>query len=120
MHYIGVDIVEISRIQKAIDRWGEKFLRRVFTSREIVNYERWIPSLAVRFAGKEAVMKALGSGGIDYYCDIEIISEPSGKPLVILYGRAKQEAEALGLSGFSISLSHSHESAVAVAIGNTN
>lgn len=116
MQYTGIDIIEIPRIQEAIDRWQERFLRRIFTSQEIKIYRKQVSSLAVRFAAKEAIMKALGRGVI--FRDIEILSEPTGKPFVVLHGNAKKVAEELGLSGFSISLSHSRENAVAIAIGN--
>ena len=117
MQYIGVDIIEIERIQEAVEMWGERFLRRVYTDAEIKLYKK-ADALAVRFAGKEAVMKALGTGmrGIGWR-DIEILHEPSGKPLVNLYHRAKQKASELGLEGMAISLSHSREYAVAFVVG---
>ena len=88
MHYIGVDIVEIDRIEKAIACWGEQFLHRVYTDSELKLYRQESSSLAARFAGKEAVMKALGTGakGVGWR-EIEILPEPSGKPLVHLYGK---------------------------------
>jgi len=118
MHYIGTDIVEIARIKEAIDRWGEKFLQRVYTEPELKLCHKKIPSLAVRFAGKEAVIKALGTQtkGIGWR-DIQILSDPDGKPSVRLYGKAQGQADALGLGGFAISLSHSREYAIAFAVG---
>ncbi len=118
MQYIGVDIIEIGRIQQAIERWGDRFLRRIYTDAEL-NLCRGKPeSLAVRFAGKEAAVKALGTGmrGISWK-DIEILAEPSGKPLVNLYGQAQEQANDLGLKGLSISLSHSREYAIAFVVG---
>lgn len=117
MQYIGVDIVEIERIQEAIETWGERFLRRVYTDTELKLYKK-TEALAVRFAGKEAVMKTLGTGmrGVGWR-DIEILHEPSGKPLVNLYHRAKEKASELGLTGMAISLSHSREYAIAFVVG---
>jgi len=118
MQYIGVDIIEIDRIQQAIERWGERFLHRVYTNAEL-NLCRGKPeSLAVRFAGKEAAVKALGTGlrGIGWK-DIEILAEPSGKPLVNLYRQAPKQANDLGLKGLAISLSHSRDYAIAFVVG---
>lgn len=118
MHYIGIDIVEIARIQEAVERQGKRFLHRVYTESELKLCRENSSSLAVRFAGKEAVMKALGTGakGISWR-EIEILSEPSGKPVVHLYGKAGDKARALGLDGLAISLSDSKEYAVAFVVG---
>ncbi len=114
MHYIGIDIIEIARIEKAIARWRESFLHRVYTESELKLCHNKPSSLAVRFAGKEAVMKLLGTGrkGVSWR-EIEILSEPSGKPLVHLYGKAQNQANGLGLDNLAISLSHSKEYAIA-------
>ena len=115
----GVDIIEISRIQRALDRWGERFLRHIYTPAEIELCRSKIPALAVRFAGKEAVMKALGTGthGVGWK-DIEILPDSRGKPGVNLYGRAKVRAQMLGMHHLAISLSHSHEYAVAFVVAS--
>ena len=120
MHHIGIDIIEIARIQKAIDRWGERFFRRVYTEPELRLSHKKPSSLAVRFAGKEAVMKALGTGtkGISWR-EIEILAEPSGKPLVHLHGKAQNQAAGLALDNMAISLSHSREYAVAFVVTET-
>ena len=120
MHCIGVDIIEIARIKQAIDDWGERFLRRVYTETELKLCREKPPCLSIRFAGKEAVMKALGTGarGISWK-DIEILAEPSGKPFVQLYGKAQDKAESQGLDQLAISLSHSQEYAIACAVGET-
>ena len=120
MHYIGVDIIEIARIERAIARWGEKFLRRVYTEPELRLYHDKPSSLAARFAGKEAVIKAAGAQtkGIALR-NIEILSEPSGRPVVHLYGKAKSQADDLGLNRLAISLSHSKEYAIAFVVGET-
>ncbi len=120
MHHIGIDIIEIARIERAIARWGESFLHRVYTEPELRLCHKKLPSLAARFAGKEAVIKALGTKnkGISWK-DIEILSDPIGKPLVHLYGRAQKQANAVGLDKLAISLSHSKEYAIALVSGET-
>jgi holo-[acyl-carrier protein] synthase len=115
---IGIDIIEISRIRNAISRWGERFLSRIFTDAELALCLDRTESLAARFAGKEAVMKALnGPLTATTWKEIEILSGPGGEPVVRLYGQALLKAAQLGLSGFSISLSHSRENAVALVFG---
>ncbi len=118
MHTTGVDIVEISRLQQAIGRWGERFLRRVYTQREISFCRDHLPELAVRFAGKEAVMKALGTGnrGVTWR-EIEILPMRGGKPTVHLHGRALSRAQTIGLKDLGISLSHSQDLAIAMVVG---
>lgn len=118
MTEIGVDIIEIYRIAEAIERFGERFLRRVYTEREITAYRSRTSSLATRFAAKEAVMKTLGTGmrGVSWK-DIEILSAESGKPVVHLHGRALERFESLGLKSMTVSLSDSKEYAVVVALG---
>jgi len=117
-HYTGIDIIEIGRIEKAIARWGERFLHRVYTDAEIRLCENRPQSLAARFAGKEAVMKLLDAekAGISWR-EIETIAYPSGKPLINLYGTALKIANEMGLKEITISLSHSKEYAIASAIG---
>ncbi len=114
MHYIGIDIIEIARIKKAIARWGATFLHRVYTEPELRLYRNKPSSLAARFAGKEAVIKTLGTHakGISWK-EIEILSDPSGQPLVHLYGKAQNQANGLGLNNLAISLSQSKEYAIA-------
>lgn len=120
MHCIGIDIIEIARIESALNRWGERFLKRIYTEPELKQCCRKPPSLAIRFAGKEAVMKTLGTGvrGISWR-EIEILTEPSGQPIVYLYGKAQSKAEELDLEPMAISLSHSREYAIAFVIGET-
>ena len=120
MHYIGIDIIEIARIEKAIARWGERFLHRVYTEPELRLCRKKPSRLAGRFAGKEAIMKALGTGikGISWR-EIEILAEPGGKPVVNLYGKAQAKAEGLGLDKLAISLSDSKEYAIAFVVGET-
>jgi holo-[acyl-carrier protein] synthase len=118
MQQVGVDIVEITRIKRAVERWGNGFLGRVYTEAELKKYGKNISSLAARFSGKEAVIKALNSRSIGLK-DIEILSAPGGKPMVRLYGRAQSCAEDMGLSNLAISLSHCRKYAVACAVGET-
>ena len=117
----GVDLVEIERLQQTIDRYGERFLQRVFTEKELAEVGSNTASLAARFAAKEAVAKALGTGiGLVSWREIEIQRGPSREPRLHLSGQARSMAGLLGLQNWSISLSHtrSHAIAVAVAIGN--
>jgi holo-[acyl-carrier protein] synthase len=120
MQYVGIDIIEIARIKRAIARWGEQFLHRVYTEPELRLSRKKPSSLAARFAGKEAVIKAFGTQnkGIGWR-DIEILSDPSGKPLVYLYGKAQNQATHIGLASLAISLSHSREYAIALVTGET-
>lgn len=120
MQRIGVDIIEIPRIDEALQRFGERFLERVYTDAEVALCKHHANRLAVRFAGKEAVMKALGTGvkGVSWK-EIEILSKPTGEPLVRLYGKAKIVAASLGLAEFAVSLSHSREYAVASVIAQS-
>jgi len=118
---VGVDIVEIKRIEAAVSRSSERFLRRVYTETELRTCQDRFPSLASRFAAKEAVMKVLGSGGTGIaWREIEILTGDDGddgRPSVRLHGRALDKATRLNLKEVSISLSDSREYAVAVAIG---
>ena len=120
MHCVGVDIIEIGRVEEAINNFGERFLHRVYTETELGLCGHEPESFAVRFAGKEAVMKALGTGvrGVGWR-EIEILAERSGKPWVRLSGKAQRRAEGLGLKDLAISLSHSREYAVAFVVGDT-
>ena len=120
MQKIGVDIIEINRIDNALQRFGQRFLRHIYTEPEQLLCRERPHVLAVRFAGKEAVMKALGTGikGIGWR-EIEILAKPSGEPVVSLYGKAKAKAASLGLSEFAISLSHSREYAVATVVAGS-
>jgi len=119
-HYIGTDIIEIARVRQTIERWGERFLRRVYTIPELEMYDNRAHSLAACFAGKEAVMKVLGTGarGVAWR-EIEVLHHRSGKPFITLHNRAIEEAEKLGIKEIDISLSHSREYATATAIGVT-
>ncbi len=114
----GVDIIEIARVGAVLERHGERFLRRVYTEDEVRYCRGRVPELAARFAAKEAVMKALGTGvrGVGWR-DIEILPNRRGKPLVFLYGRGAERAERIALRGLDVSLTHSREYAMASAVG---
>lgn len=121
---IGVDIVELERIQRVVARYGERFLVRIYTTAERDRYRNRLPELAARFAAKEAVSKALGVGlshisvhGIGWQ-EVEVLSNPLGKPEVYLSGRARELAEEQGLHEWAISLSHSREYAVAFVVAS--
>lgn len=113
----GIDAVEIRRFEEVLERYGERFLQRVFTAQEIERYRLRSSSLAARFAAKEAVSKALGCGiGAVSWLDIEVIHDVSRQPSLILHGRALQEAETLGIQGWSVSLTHTNALAIAVVV----
>jgi holo-[acyl-carrier protein] synthase len=115
----GIDLIEIERIQDAIARHGERFLSRVFTPAERQSCADRPESLAARFAAKEAVAKALGSGLDGFsFRDIEITRAENGAPGLLLHGVAAQMARQQGLAHWSISLSHTREHATAIAIGH--
>ncbi len=113
----GVDIIEIPRIQQVLDRYGQRFLDRIFTPGEIAYCRGRAPNLAGRFAAKEATMKALGTGirGVSWK-DIEVTREESGAPSVKLHGRAEERAKRMRVGEISLSMSHSREYAVAFVV----
>ncbi len=114
----GVDIIEISRIGSVVERFGERFLQRIYTPAEISYCRGRAANLAARFAAKEATMKALGTGvrGVGWK-DIEIARRESGAPHILLHDRAHLRAQRLGIEGLSLSISHSREYAVAFVVG---
>jgi holo-[acyl-carrier protein] synthase len=113
----GIDVIEIERIEAAANRWGDRFLRRIYTDAER-DYCRGKPRrLAGRFAAKEAASKALGVGvRFIRWRDIEILPDERGKPRLTLHGRAAEVAARLGLTGFEVSITHSRTDAIAVVI----
>jgi holo-[acyl-carrier protein] synthase len=113
----GIDLIEIGRIQRALDRYGERFLRRIYTAAEIKSARGNASELAARFAAKEAASKALGTGiGPVSWTEFETLNKPSGKPYLRLSGRAKTIAHAQGFETWSVSLTHSRGMAAAVVI----
>ncbi len=114
---LGVDVVEIPRFAAAWQRWGARWLQRLFTPAEQRLAAGRVERLAVRFAAKEAVAKALGTGiGPVAWVDIEVLTTAQGEPTVHLHRAAAARARALGLTGWALSLSHSRHTAVAVAL----
>lgn len=113
----GIDLIEIQRVEDAIERYGDRFLERIFTPRELKECGKVISSLAVRFAAKEAVAKALGTGiGQVSWTEIEVQRKGSGEPQLKLYGEAAKLALALNLNTWAISLSHTRSIAIAQVI----
>ncbi len=119
----GVDVVECARLARSVDRFGDRFLERVFTPGERAyassSSKRRIEHLAARFAAKEAVLKAIGTGwrsGIAW-TDVEVVREASGRPLVRVSGEAGRVASSLGVTGWALSLSHTPSVAMASVIG---
>ena len=117
MYRVGVDIVELARLARAVQRHGHRFLRRVYTAAELAYCRGDVARLAARWAAKEAISKALGTGwrGIEWR-ELEVVRQPSGRPTVALHGRAQAIAENLGLQQWELSLSHSGEYAIAFVI----
>jgi holo-[acyl-carrier protein] synthase len=118
----GIDIIEIPRVEGVIERWGERFLRRIYNKVERAYCEKKGPSkyrsYAARFAAKEAFLKALGTGLSQGFAwqDCWVVSEPSGKPGLEVSANAKKRMEKLGASRCTLSLSHSKDLAVAMVI----
>jgi holo-[acyl-carrier protein] synthase len=116
---VGIDIIEIERIGRVLEKYGDRFLHRIYTDKERQRYATRVPELAARFAAKEATMKALGTGirGVRWR-DIETLPNRRGKPILVLHGTAKARAELLGLEFWSISLTHSRTEAMATVIAS--
>ena len=115
---LGIDIIKVDRIRASIERFGERFSKRVLTTNE-QRYVRMRPeTFAGRWAAKEAVSKVLGLGvrGIGWK-DIEVVRLPTGQPSVQLHGRAAARAEQLGMERIALSISHESDYAVAIAFG---
>ena len=117
----GVDIAEVPRIRESIERFGERFLRRIYTQGEIQYCEsraRRFESYAARFAAKEAGMKALGTGwnhGVRWR-DIEVVRPRGQRPTIQFHGQAAAIAEKLGARNIALSLTHTSEEALAHVI----
>ena len=114
---VGVDIIEVERMSRGMARYGERFCDRFFTPREREQCGGRATSLAGRFAVKEAVGKALGTGiGDISWQEIEVISDERGRPVLNLHGTAARLAAEQGLAEWSISLSHTNTHAVGMAV----
>ena len=113
----GIDLIEISRIEDVIARHGKQYLERVYTPAELEQCGRRAESLAGRFAAKEAVAKALGTGiGDVSWKDIEVLGNGQNAPVLTLHNKAKQRADELGFSSWSLSISHSQSHSVAFVV----
>jgi holo-[acyl-carrier protein] synthase len=116
---IGVDIVKIDRIRNAVERWGEGFLHKIYTEGEIEYcYAKKVPylSLAVRFAAKEALIKAIASEVRASLKDIEVVTSEGGRPYFRLYGGVKEFFDRRNITGVHLSLSHEREFGVASVV----
>lgn len=117
----GVDLIEVERIAHSIERFGDRFLRRVYTDHEIAYCRRKrvsAESFAARFAAKEAGAKALGTGisrGVTWN-EFQVTRNPGGRPILELRGRAEQMAKELGVRGISLSLTHTRGLAMATVL----
>ncbi len=117
-HHIGTDIIEIERVKEAIERYGERFLKRVYTPDELKLYGERAHSLAASFAAKEAGLKLVGTGwrGKIAWTDIEVTNNPVGQPEVTLSGEVKEIAGRLGIRQISLSITHTANFAIASAV----
>jgi holo-[acyl-carrier protein] synthase len=118
----GIDVIDIHRIARAIELYGDRFLRRIYTAGEIAYCQRKrrnaAESFAARFAAKEAGAKALGTGigfGVTWR-EIEVGREPAGRPLLLMHGRAAEIARQMGVRNTSISITHTATQSWALVI----
>ena len=116
----GVDIIEIDRVGSVAERYGRRFLDRIYTEGELAYCRGRAPQLASRFAAKEAVMKALGTGvrGVRWR-DIEVVRRMGQAPSIKLHGTALSRARQIGIDHLAVSLSHSREYAVASVVAES-
>ena len=121
---VGIDLAEVGRVTEALDRWGDRFLDRVFSPGEVLRGRRhpraFAEHVAGRFAAKEAAMKALGTGwrGVAFR-EIFIARHPSGKPLLEFRGRALKRAQSLRVASAELSITHTRSMAAAVVVLQT-
>lgn len=118
---VGIDLIEVARIRASFEKFGERFLQRILRPEEIgycLLHKNPSPHLAARFAAKEAISKAFGTGlGAELgWQDMEIVRKESGEPIVRLHGKGLKLLEARGAAKVHISLSHTEQHATAVAI----
>lgn len=114
---VGIDIIEVARVQRVYEKHGERFLRRVYTEIEVLQCRGKVARLAGRFAAKEAISKALGTGlrGVAWR-EMEIVQLRSGRPSVRLHGNARRRAEQLGLTAFDVSMADLAQLSIAIAV----
>lgn len=116
---VGVDLVEIERIAEVVQRHGDRFIERVFTATECAECAGRVEALAARWAAKEAVAKALGTGiGDIQWREVEVWCDQRGKPHIRLHGAAQQRASALGIAELAVSLAHANDHAIAFVVGS--
>lgn len=116
---VGIDLVKIERMKEVVEKWGQRFLDRVFTKEEISYcYDKKDPylSLAARFAAKEALVKAIGAAGPVSLTDIEVVNIDTGKPFIKINGKLKDFFKEKSIERAHLSLSHEHEYGVACVI----
>jgi len=117
MNRVGVDLVEVDRIRGLVEKWGDRFLQRVFSEEEIRysfrNRDPW-PHLAARFAAKEALIKCLGKAFT--FREISVEHDESGRPVFRFTGSSEQLVRGLGLKSLDVSLTHSKSLAVAMVV----
>lgn len=116
---LGIDSVQVDRIRKASKRWGKSFLKRLFTDREIaycLGHKNPYPSLAARFAAKEALIKALDAKALWKWRNMEVMRMKSGKPTISLTGEATRYAKRQSVKSFQVSLTHDADRATAVVL----
>ena len=125
MIFTGVDLVEVPRVKRMIEKYGDRFVQRVFTKSEIEyckDKKRKYEHFAARFAAKEAVLKLVGTGLVKgtSWADVEIGRGKNGKPSVMTKGNVSKKIKTLGINQISISLSHTAGYAIAFAVGFSN
>ena len=117
---VGVDLMDVERIARGLERYGDRFYARFFTDNERRQCEGHPQRLAARFAAKEATAKALGTGiGDMRWVEIEVDCDRRGRPSLRLYGNAARLASDLGLTTWEVSLSHTHEQAIAFVVATS-
>ncbi len=116
----GVDMIEIPRVKRVAERYGQRFFDRIYTEGEQRYCRGRAPQLATRFAAKEAVMKALGTGirGVPWK-DVEVVRRPGRAPTIALHSKAAAHAERMGIDQVAVSLSHSEEFAIAFVVAES-
>ena len=116
----GVDLIEIERVKNVFERYGDRFLKRIYTEGEIRYCRGRAPQLASRFAAKEAVMKLLGTGirGV-HWSHIEVVRGRGQPTTIVLHGTPLARAKRIGVEHVALSLSHSRDFAVATVVGES-
>ncbi len=116
---VGVDLIKVERMREAVERWGDKFLQRIFTEKEVARCTRARDphlSFAVRFAAKEALIKAVGTTAGASFKDIEVLNDELGKPYITVTGKLKVFFDIKKIRKAHLSLSHEKEYGVASVV----